>query len=140
MLSKSPATVTIKKFQKKFPRIPRFITELPQKKWFFYTKIDCFSLITTILLVTIILRGYELFEGIQVLEAATTKHEDIAKERAYWIDVATRHPGYRDAEFKLAILSYQLGEKDKAKEYLDETLTIDPNFKEGREFAKQVGL
>ncbi len=124
----------------KFPRIPRLITELPQKKWFFYGKIACFSLITTVLLVTIILRGYELFQGIQVLEAATTKRDEIAKERTYWQDVVSRHPGYRDAEFKLAVLSYQLGEKEKAKEYLNEALTIDPNFKEGREFAKQVGL
>ncbi len=130
----------IKKYLSKFPRIPRFITELPKNKWFFYSKIACFSLITTVLLVTIILRGYELFQGIQVLEAATTKYDDIVKEREYWIGVASRHPGYRDAEFKLAVLSYQLGEKDKAREYLNEVLTIDPNFKEGREFAKQVGL
>ena len=131
----------LKKLNKlRFPKIPRFITELSSKRWFFYAKIGCFSLITTVLLVTIILRGYELFEGIQVLEAATTKHEDIAKEREYWQGVVMRHPGYRDAEFKLAVLSYQLGEKDKAKEYLNEALIIDPNFKEGREFAKQVGL
>jgi len=69
------------------------------------------------------LRGFQLFEGIQVLHAATSKREGLLKEQSYWQDVVSRHPGYRDAEFKLAVLSYQLGEKDKAKNYLDDVLT-----------------
>lgn len=123
-----------------FPKIPRLITELTDKKWFFYAKITCFSLITTILLVAIILRGYEIFQDIVTLQIVAIKHADTAREEKYWEDVSSRHPGYRDAEFKLAVLSFRLGDSSKAKKYLSEVLTIDPNFQKGREFAKRIGL
>lgn len=124
----------------KFPNNYRFITEFTRGKEFLYIKIFCFSFITTFLLVSVMLKGYQLLSGINTLQAATTKREALRQEQAYWEDVVTRHPGYRDAEFKLAVLSYQLGEKDKAKRYMSEVFAIDPNFTKGREFAKQVGL
>lgn len=124
----------------KFPSNFRFIPEYFQTKEIYYIKIFCFSFVTTFLLVSIMLKGYQLFLGIQTLHAATMDRAVLNQESRYWQDVIARHPGYRDAEFKLAVLSYQLGEKDKSKHYLQEALIIDPNFKEGREFAKQVGL
>lgn len=123
-----------------FPNIYRFITELPRERQVFYGKIFLFSFITTFLLVSIMLRGYQLFEGFQILGTASAHRQQVEQERMYWQDVVSRHAGYRDAYFKLAVLSYQLGEKDKAKTYLTTTLEIDPNFKEGREFAKKMGL
>lgn len=132
--------VKISPNQPKFPSIFRFITELPRVRQLFYLKIFGFSFVTTFLLVSIMLRGYQLFEGIQVLHAASLQREELQKERAYWQDVAVRHPGYRDAEFKLAVVTYELGDKVKAKEYLDKAFSIDPNFEQGRAFAKQVGL
>ena len=122
------------------PSKSRFFSELYHAREVFYVKIFVFSLITTFLLVSIMLRGYQLFEGVETLQAASNQRQELAGERAYWEDVVARHPGYRDAYFKLAVLSYQLGEKGKAKEYLETSLSIDPNFSQGREFSKQVGL
>ncbi len=123
-----------------FPHNFRFITEIPLQRQVYYLKIFCFSFISTFLLVSIMLKGFQLFEGIQTLHAASNQREELKKEQQYWADVVSRHPGYRDAEFKLAVVTYQLGDKDKARAYLNEVFTIDPNFKEGREFARQVGL
>ncbi|CAN5151670.1 hypothetical protein BH09PAT1_BH09PAT1_0370 [soil metagenome] len=124
----------------KFPSNFRFITEFTSAKGLFYTKIFCFSFITTFLMVCILLRGFQLFQGIQVLHAATNHRDALVNEQKYWEDVVSRHQGYRDAEFKLAVVSYQLGDKVKARSSLTEALAIDPNFTKGREFAKQVGL
>lgn len=123
-----------------FPNISRFITELPRERQLFYVKIFGFSFITTFLLVSIMLRSYQLIEGMHFLRQASAQRQDILSQREYWEDVVKRHEGYRDAYFKLAVLSYQLGEKEKARTYLQTTLEIDPNFKEGREFGKKVGL
>lgn len=124
----------------KFPNISRFITELPRERQLYYLKIFCFSFVSTFLLVSIMLRGYQLVGGLHFLRVASAQRQEIEKERVYWEDVVKRHEGYRDVYFKLAVLSYQLGETDKARTYLRNTLDIDPNFKEGREFAKKVGL
>lgn len=123
-----------------FPHNFRLITEIPAARWYFYAKIFCFSFITTFLLVVIMVKGYQIFAGIQTLQAASHKHEELMHEQSYWQDVVNRHPGYRDAEFKLAVLSYELGETTKAKQYLRDVLTIDPNFSEGKAFAQQIGL
>lgn len=124
----------------KFPKISLFCIKVYRRKWLFYLKIFGFSFITTFLLVSIMLRGYQLLEGLRILRAASAKRQEIQKERLYWEDVVKRYAGYRDAYFQLAVLSYQLGEKDKAKAYLEVVFDIDPNFREGRKFAKKVGL
>jgi len=123
-----------------FPNISRSFTELTRERKLFYFKIFAFSFVTTFLLVSIMLRGYELFEGFQILHVASAQRQEVETERGYWQEVAKKHPGYRDAYFKLAVLSYQLGEKEQAKGYLQEAMTIDRNFKEGLDFAKKVGL
>lgn len=86
------------------------------------------------------LKGYEILQSFLLLRSANAQEAYIKEERAYWEEVVKRHQGYRDAYFKLAILSFQLGEKEKAKEYLREVFLIDPNFEEGRRFAKEAGL
>lgn len=86
------------------------------------------------------IKGYEITQAFLLLRKASAQESYIREERTYWEDVVKRHPGYRDAYFKLAILSFQLGEREKAKEYLQEVFLIDPNFEEGRKLAKELGL
>lgn len=134
---KKPAS---RKSKGQFPRNNRLFTELAKINKFGYLKILVFSLITTFLLVSIFLRSYELLEGEKVLRAASIQRQALESQRIYWLKVIRDYPGYRDAYFKLAVLSYQLGDKKQAKTYLDSTLSIDPNFKEAQEFSKQMGL
>lgn len=128
------------KSPKQSPRINRLFTELARVSVFSYFKIIFFSLITTFLLVSIFLRSYEILEGEKVLHAASIQRQSLESQKTYWLRVIRDYPGYRDAYFKLAVLSYQLGDKKQAKTYLDSTLSIDPNFKEARKFIEQVGF
>lgn len=131
----------LKKLKKgKFPKIPRFIPEAIHKKEFLYAKILLFSIITTVLLVMIILRSYDIFRSTQAIRQSALKSKELVSEMHYWQKVVASHPGYRDADFRLAVLAYQLGDKNQAREYLGKSLQIDPDFKAGRDFAKVTGL
>ncbi len=60
--------------------------------------------------------------------------EEIKKSIQSWKEIITEKPDYRDGYLQLALLHYKLYEDKKAEEYLQEALTIDPNF----EAAKQL--
>mgnify|MGYP001574656610 CR=1 FL=1 len=62
----------------------------------------------------------------------------IGKEIKFWQSAVDRFPNYRDAYFELALLNYQLKNFNKAQEYLNETLKLDPNFKEARELESKL--
>ena len=63
---------------------------------------------------------------------------EINSKIVFWQSAIDRFPNYRDAYFKLAVLNYRLKNYDKAKEYLNKALKIDPNFKEGRELERSL--
>ena len=46
------------------------------------------------------------------------------------------YPNYRDGYFRLATLEYELGNRNKAKEYVQKALELDPNFEEGRRLER----
>ncbi|HVZ58408.1 MAG TPA: hypothetical protein VG935_01485 [Patescibacteria group bacterium] len=124
----------------KSPNIYRFFTEIKKIDRVEAAKISLFSLVTTLLLVAIMLKGYQLSSNLQALQIASSQRTAVEEERSYWEGVSSRHAGYRDATFKVAILSYELGDRTTAQKYLNMTLQIDPNFTQGRDFAKRVGL
>ncbi len=123
-----------------FPNIYRFFPDISLERKFFYLKITLVSFVTGFLAMAVAIKGYEITQAFLLLRKASAQESYIREERTYWEDVVKRHPGYRDAYFKLAILSFQLGEREKAKEYLQEVFLIDPNFEEGRKLAKELGL
>lgn len=116
------------------PRISRFITE----RWISISGLMIFGLVTSFLVGAIILRLGELREGLIVVSVNSSRRQELLGEKSYWEDVLKRHPGYRDAAFKLAVLSLQLGQENEAKIYNDLALQIDPNFKQGRDFVKRL--
>jgi len=118
----------------KFPRISRFITE----RWISILGLVIFGLITSFLVGAIIFRLGELRENLAIVSVNSTKRQELLEEKKYWEDVLKRHPGYRDAAFKLAVLSLQLGLKSDAKKYNDQVLQIDPNFKPGRDLVERL--
>src|SRR5437868_3678825 len=107
----------------KFPRNNRFFTELAALDMVVAGKILLFSLVTTVLLVLILLRAYDLFEAEKVLQAASLQRQELEGQRLYWLKVIKDHPGYRDAYFKVAVLDIQLGNKKEAKQYVESTLS-----------------
>lgn len=53
-----------------------------------------------------------------------------------WEKIVAEKPNYRDGYLKLALLYYKLYENEKAREYLQKALELDPNFKPARKLEK----
>lgn len=64
--------------------------------------------------------------------------EDIKKLIAAWEEIVAEKPGYRDGYLQLAYLHYKIYENEKAKEYLEKAIELDPNYKLARELEKTL--
>lgn len=78
--------------------------------------------------------------NINVLGAQTSRPSDSNQQREtrdaqyrYWRMVIEDHPDYRDGFVRLAMLAYQLGERNKSREYIEKIRALDPNFEGLRE-------
>lgn len=60
----------------------------------------------------------------QVLSARTK----IVSELKTWEDINQKYKGSKDVYYKLSELEYKLGDFDKSKFYIQESLLLDPNF------------
>jgi tetratricopeptide (TPR) repeat protein len=65
--------------------------------------------------------------------------EDIKELIKYWEKVVAEKPDYRDGYFQLALLYYKLYNNEKAKEYLEQSLILDPNFEPAKELKEVLG-
>lgn len=62
--------------------------------------------------------------------------EDIKKLIAAWEKIIEEKPDYRDGYLQLAYLHYKLYENEKAKEYLEKAIELDPNYELAREMEE----
>lgn len=115
-------------FKAKFPRIYRIFTDL--RTWIWVTSF--------FLLVGVGFAASDLVLHLQQKQEREKQYQTIRQNIAHWEELASKYPDSRDIYFRLAVLEYQLGEKAKAKEYLQKSLELDPNFKEGRELEKTL--
>lgn len=69
----------------------------------------------------------------QEIEATRTK---LTSEIQFWQKVIEKYKDYRDAYFQLAVLEYKLGNFERARDFLQKTSTLDPNFKPALELDK----
>lgn len=56
-----------------------------------------------------------------------------------WEKIIAEKPDYRDGYLQLALLHYKLYEDQKAEEYLQEALIIDPNFEAAKQLTEFLG-
>lgn len=97
------------------------------------------SFLTTFLGVALALQGVSVSKSLSTLRNIEGERSKIESEVKYWEDIAAIRPGYRDAYFKLALLEYQLGNKDKTRFYIEKTLEIDPNYTPALDFRREAG-
>lgn len=62
--------------------------------------------------------------------------EDIKKLIAAWEKIIEEKPNYRDGYLQLAYLHYRLYENERAKEYLEKAIELDPNYEPTKELEK----
>ncbi|MCX6724873.1 MAG: hypothetical protein NTV20_02120 [Candidatus Shapirobacteria bacterium] len=76
----------------------------------------------------------------QLQELWQKKHyddpKDIQRLIGAWGKIVQEKPNYRDGYLQLAILNYKIYENEKAEEYLNKALAIDPNFEPAKELKK----
>lgn len=69
---------------------------------------------------------------------AVTKREKLKRQVEYWEKIHRKLPSYVYAALKLATLNYQLGNKEKAKDYLEIALKEDPVNQMALEMAERL--
>lgn len=124
--------------KEKFPSISRLITELFNVRfvvrdlWKKHWKVLVMAT-SLFLYLGGAAAAYDLYKTYKYSNQVRHERENVSNQIVHWEEVAKKYPGYRDAYFTIAILSYRLGEKTQAKMYLEKALELDPNFEKGRE-------
>ena len=108
----------------------RRITEsLPQRMYF----ANFFLLFLTVLFIfSSILAGFAYIEMTQV----KNERKEILGDFNYWKQVTEKHPNSPDAFFEAGFYAAKLGDRETAREYLDEAIRLDPSFERARELEK----
>lgn len=118
------------------PSIYRSITELRQKT--VQQKIFWVNVLCVILLLGISFMGFKNYQSYQELEKVKKAREQVTAEMHYWEKVVQKYPNYRDGYFMLATMNAQLGDVQKAREYNNKVMQLDPDFPEGKEFEQEL--
>ncbi|MBI4080877.1 MAG: hypothetical protein HY430_03860 [Candidatus Levybacteria bacterium] len=124
--------------KRKFPSIPRIIPEnIGLPRLHFYTIVV--GVVSLGISFFIGIETLRLHSNIQMVKQELSQKATVMKELQYWEDVSLKHAGYRDAYLQIAVRAYILGDRVKAKENIQKSLALDPNFEAGIAFAKKIG-
>lgn len=92
--------------------------------------------IVLIFLLAIVIIGLDLSANIQAKQVIDLEREELTKDLKFWKNFIVKHQDYKDAYFKLSILEYKLGDRAKAKIYVERGISLDPNSKDGRKIEE----
>jgi len=102
------------------------VSIIKQKASFFKTKKFLFVFLTVLLLISI-------FYPKQNLAKEWQKKKIIEEKILCWQKILKKYPGYRDIYLRLALLNWQINNKNQAKIYLQKAKELDPNFEKLKE-------
>ncbi|OGH21395.1 MAG: hypothetical protein A2958_01205 [Candidatus Levybacteria bacterium RIFCSPLOWO2_01_FULL_38_13] len=121
----------------KFPNIFRSIAE---NNFFLKVKKNqraiLIGFVSTLIFGAVLVVAVDSYRNYKENQKISRERAKIENEITFWESSLINYPNYRDAYFKLALLNHQLKNFDKAEKYLEKTLQIDPNFREGRKLEK----
>lgn len=110
-----------------FPSNYRIIPESFKREEILFV-IGVLSIFTAILIVS-----GDIYINIQDQKSITDEKVRVLNEISFWENEILGKPNYRDAYFKLAMLSYEIRKFDIARDYLDKVFELDPTFDKGKE-------
>lgn len=90
------------------------------------------------LVVGIFFSSVRLVNVVEEYNAVLGEKKLLLQQKSYWMDVVNKHPSYRDAHFRLGVLSYQEGRKEEARMEAEKALELDPSFIEARMFLEKI--
>ncbi len=122
---------------------PQKLKQLPSNSRFIPENIDrdeliCFTGIFCIL-AAILVVSVDLYRNFNEEKRLTAEKIKTLSDKAFWEYQIKERPDYRDAYFSLALINYKIKNFDEAQENLDKSLSLDPNFKEGKDFEEFLG-
>jgi len=129
-----------------FPSNPRVISESARKqssslRYFRRLMKDSLfwtSIVSLLIIIGIVVVGADFYHNKVEQQTMAEKRQAVVADVHKWEEVIVLYPDYRDAYFKLATLEYQLGDKEKAKQYIGKAIQLDPNFTVGQKFASYL--
>lgn len=120
----------------KFPKINRNITELFKKSLFFKVLLSFFLYLVLFVLLAFSLSSFE--RSYQEDQKAEKQIISLESQIRSWEQISQKYPGHKDFYLQLAVLEYQVENFSEAREYLDQAIKIDPNFKEALKLDKEL--
>ncbi len=125
----------------KFPNIHRFIAEHSPKNPFNFNlamlEKGVIAMVAVILVAIITSKAIDLFQEGQTLYGVFKQRSVLQNHMQLWEDIAAKYSSYRDADFQVALLAYQLKEKGVEEDYLQRVFTIDPSYAPAIQLQKQ---
>jgi tetratricopeptide (TPR) repeat protein len=127
--------------KQQFPNIYRFITERlafrlswrPKlSKLAFLALASISILISLILLAGIIFFGVKTYQDLNQAIRINDQRQSLQGKANFWQSIINQYDGYKDAYFQKALLEYNLGQIDKAKQDNLKALMLDPNFSDAK--------
>lgn len=91
------------------------------------------------LVVGIFFSSVRLVNAYHEYQAVLGEKKELLKQKSYWQSITRQFPQYRDAHFRLGVLTYQEGRKKEAREEALKALELDPSFTEARMFLEKIG-
>lgn len=121
------------KSSEKFPRIYRIITEKPvyKKALTLIGGILVFFVAIT-LVVGIAFFTLKIYKNYVIFQNLSVKRQNLQNQISFWQSVVDKYDGYKDAYFRIGLLEYQLGDFQKARNYNEKALLLDPNFEDAK--------
>lgn len=95
------------------------------------------SIILVFLAVLLLLAGIgifsiKLYKYFNSYRQISAQRQNLEEKVNFWQSIADKYEGYKDAYFQIALLEYRLGNFEKAKEYNNKALILDPNFEDAK--------
>jgi hypothetical protein len=131
----------LSKLAQQFPNIFRIIPEsnlvkkIFKSKHLFYITSAFVLCVSLIFLVGIVVVGINIYNNVKTVTSEIGQRQEIQNKINFWQSIADKYQGYKDAYFQIAVLEYNLGDLEKAKQANTKALILDPNFEE----AKKLG-
>src|ERR1035437_1733376 len=127
--------------KRQFPNIYRFITERlsfrlswqPKlSKITFFTLASASIIISLVLVVGIVFFGVKTAQNLNQAIQINAQRQNLQGKANFWQSISNQYDGYKDHYFHKALLEYNLGQIDKARQDNTQALLLDPNFTDAK--------
>jgi len=135
---RKPKQDEAKKLQ--FPRIYR---KIPEKSEFLYilkilkqmAVLFAFAVIFALILFTAV----DLYRNYAQNQQIQSQRQKLIHEINIWKSFSDKYKNYKEVYFQIAVREFQLGDFTSARQYLQKSLFIDPNYEEALKLQKELG-